>query len=647
MTSLPSSFPRRVRIRGGEFGASARAMHRKAAFENVSSATIERKLMSTKTTLKRVALVAVAAMGLGLLSVAPSSATSQADTLTLSSTATSVTVGTAATTTLTQSFTGLGGDTMTVTASLSSAPSGNSTVPALTVNQASNTNASTSVSGGLVGTTADTASATVYNSASGVYTVTLPSTAIVGTYVVKFTAAVVSPNTGTVNAAAVTWTVTVTAASAATADATSTVYIASGTTAPTSTTDAVAVNAPMAVGTQAANILVTPKYNSASASVPLTATITGPGLIGLGASNTTAATGRSLTTGTTAVTSDYVTVWPDGTAGVATITISSGSTVLGTKTVTFYGSIATVTTTVVNSVIGVGSTGANVGAITAVAKDSLGNVVPVGTLYATSDTAGVVSNSYTAATIGGTTAGVATFTLTGVAAGTANITVGTGSSSAATGVINAAPVAVRVGSSTPASVAVTFDASSYTVGQTATVTVTLLDAAGLPVPNATYANIFDSTGLVSNYALGGAALPTTSITTSGSTGTQTFKVTMPSFGASVTLSAKGGTGLPTALQGAAITSATVDVTDANSSAAVDAANAATDAANYAADAADAATTAAQEATAAAQAAQDSADAATAAVVALGLRVDTLMASVRAQLTSLSNLLVRIIKKTHA
>lgn len=601
--------------------------------------------MSTKTTLKRVALVAVAAMGLGLLSVAPSSATSQADTLTLTSATSTVTVGTAATNTLTQAFTGLGGDTMTVTASVSSAPAGNVAVPALTVNQASNTNASTSVAtGGLVGTTADTASATVYNSAIGVYTVTLPTTAIVGTYVIKFTAAVVAPNTGTVNAAVQTWTVTVGAATAATADTTSTVYIASGTTAPTSTTDAVAVNAPMAVGTQAANILVTPKLNSASSSVALTATITGPGLIGLG-TNTAVATGRSLTTGATTVTSDFVTVWPDGTAGTATITISSGSTVLGTKTVTFYGAIATVTTTVVNSVIAVGSTGANVGAITAVAKDSLGNVVPVGTLYATSDTAGVISNSYTSATIGGTTAGVATFTLTGVAAGTANITVGTGSSSAATGVFNAAAVAVRVGAA-PATATVTFDATSYTVGQTATVTVTLKDAAGNVVPNGTYANIFDSTGLVSNYALGGVALPTTGITTSGSAGTQTFKVTVPTFASSVTLSAVGGTGLPAAAQ-VAITSATVDVTNAANDAAVDAANAATDAANYAADAADAATTAAQEATAAAQAAQDSADAATAAVVALGLRVNVLMASVRAQLTSLSNLLVRIIKKTHA
>ena len=40
--------------------------------------------MSTKTTFKRIALVAVAALGFGMLSVAPSSAVPQTDTLTAS-----------------------------------------------------------------------------------------------------------------------------------------------------------------------------------------------------------------------------------------------------------------------------------------------------------------------------------------------------------------------------------------------------------------------------------------------------------------------------------------------------------------------------------------------------------------------------------
>ena len=656
MISLLSKFLRRVRIRGGEFDASARAMHREAAFGNVSNATIERKLMSTKTTLKRIALVAVAATGFGLLSVVPSSAVTQGDTLTLGATATSVANNTATSTTLTQTFAGVLGDTMSVTSSIVSYPSGATPqVATLSANLGSVvgsvpiiTTASTSIA-----QFGDTGSATVLSTATGVYTVNFPAQTTAGQYVYKFTPLNVTVSTQTPAAAAITWTVTVGAATAATADTTSTAYLTSSLTADgTSTTDSAGLNAALTTNTQVGQVTVTPMLSSAASTVNITATITsGPGSLGISSSSRTPnSTGRSLTT-TTAASKWYVGIYADGTAGTSTITISSGSTVLATKTVVFYGTIAKVTATVVNSVVAVGSTNSNVGAITAVAYDSLGNVVPVGTLYATSDTAGVISNSYVPGTAI-SSAGVHSFTLTGVAAGTANITIGTGNSSAVTSPINATAVAIRVGAA-PASVTVTFDAASYTVGQAATVTVTLKDAAGNAVPNATYTNIFSTTspaaGLVSNYALGGTGSglsSTGTITTSGSTGTQTFAVTMPTFASSVKLSATGGSALATANQ-VALSSATVDVTDANLTAATDAANAATDAANYAADAADAATTAAQEATAAAQAAQDSADAATAAVVALGLRVDTLMASVRAQLTSLSNLLVRIIKKTHA
>ena len=77
---LPS-FLRRVRIHGGEFDSSARAMNRvkqvrllQADPRIVRGSTIERKQMSTKTTFKRIALVAVAALGFGVLSVVTSQA---------------------------------------------------------------------------------------------------------------------------------------------------------------------------------------------------------------------------------------------------------------------------------------------------------------------------------------------------------------------------------------------------------------------------------------------------------------------------------------------------------------------------------------------------------------------------------------------
>jgi len=70
-------FLRRVRIHGGECGAVARALHHEVKGLSLYQAdsgkalesTNERKQMSTKTTLKRIALVAVSALGFGVLSV--------------------------------------------------------------------------------------------------------------------------------------------------------------------------------------------------------------------------------------------------------------------------------------------------------------------------------------------------------------------------------------------------------------------------------------------------------------------------------------------------------------------------------------------------------------------------------------------------
>jgi hypothetical protein len=281
MTFLPSNFPRRVRIHGGGFDASARAMHREAAFENVSIATIERKIMSTKTTLKRVALVAVAAMGLGLLSVVPSSATTQSDTLSLSAATSSVTVGTAASTTLTQTFIGSGvsSDTMTVTVSLSSSPSGNSVLPTITAVVPSSVNGATSATG-LVGTLSDTSSVT--SQATGVYTLGLSGSAIAGTYVIKVSPANV-PTTIAAQAAAITWTVTVGAEGPATA-AQSTWGMAAGTGAVTQGTHT-AITAAITTNTQVATIQVVPlKADSTTpAAIKLTATITsGPGTLAFG-----------------------------------------------------------------------------------------------------------------------------------------------------------------------------------------------------------------------------------------------------------------------------------------------------------------------------------------------------------------------------
>ena len=105
----PFKFLRRVRIHGGECGAVARALHHEvkglslyqADLGKSSGSTNERKQMSTKTTLKRIALVAVSALGFGLMSGSPSFAANTSTTgftngVTASSTYLTVVVGASA-----------------------------------------------------------------------------------------------------------------------------------------------------------------------------------------------------------------------------------------------------------------------------------------------------------------------------------------------------------------------------------------------------------------------------------------------------------------------------------------------------------------------------------------------------------------------
>jgi len=624
MISLPN-FPQRVRIHAGGFDASARAMHREAALEMVSSATIERIQMSTKTTIKRVALVAVAAMGFGLLSVVPSSAVVQSDTLTLGASTASAAIGDSPSTTVTQTFLGIQSDTMSVTASLVSGPSGNAVVPLLTSNEGSTVNGSlTSGTGGQVVTWGDTKSATVYSQATAVFTVKLSSVAVAGTYVVKLTPT--RQDAVAVNAAAQTWTVTV--AAVAVADSSSTAYKKAGAADGDPTSDALAISAlATTANTQIATILVTPMAGTTNvaATTTLSASISGPGNIGIGTTNSAAQTGRSVTAAGKADTYKYVTVWSDGTTGSAVVSITIGGVTV-TKTITMAGAAASLIATPVKKVIGIGST--DVAPITA--KDSLSNSAAVPALTVTSATTSVATVAVSGTNV----------TVTGVAVGTSVITVSSASPALST------TYTVTVGSATSTTLTLTTDKSAYNAGDKVTVTVTALGTDGKAIgDNSTFA-AFDA-AVVSSVAVQGT-LPTASVAIVS--GVATFTIYAPLAGGTVTLNTNEGAGTANVAGGGtkAAISASFDVSNPSQDAATDAANAATDAANYAADAADAATTAAEEATAAAQdagdaakAAQDSADAATAAVVDLGLKVTGLIASLRAQLTALTNLIVKI------
>ena len=129
-------FPRRVRIHGGECGAVARALHHEAKSlslpavgKKVFSTTNERKQMSTKTTLKRISLVAVSALGFGLMSVVSAPVANAAAIA-----PTSLTVGTVAparpgvnlSVPVTAAFATSGTDTLYLVAKVISAPTGSS-----------------------------------------------------------------------------------------------------------------------------------------------------------------------------------------------------------------------------------------------------------------------------------------------------------------------------------------------------------------------------------------------------------------------------------------------------------------------------------------------------------------------------------------
>jgi len=248
---------------------------------------------------------------------------------------------------------------------------------------------------------------------------------------------------------------------------------------------------------------------------------------------------------------NYIGVFADGTAGVGTITITTlTGTVLATEKVTFYGDIATIEATPVKSVIALG---ANTTTVKAVAKDASGVTVGAGTLNAFSSNIATVSDSGTAATI---VNGEAVFTLTGVKAGDVAVTIKSGT-------ISSNSVAVRV-ESPAATVKLAFDKDTYLPGEAATIRVTVLDAAGLPLSGKTHSALFATGGITSTYAFGSGSdiLTATSVTTDTDT-VKSYKVFMPLTENTVTISATGGTSLP--LAGQVAVSATAKVSNSSSS----------------------------------------------------------------------------------
>jgi trimeric autotransporter adhesin len=629
--------------------------------------------MSTKTTFKRIALVAVAALGLGVLSVAPSSAVVSGLTVTTTNGTAGNVAGTVADTTTAalvtvSALTTVNTiDTITVSFIRKSAPAtGGSTAAKLGFVDTGT--ASTTV-GNLVSAVSGMNVATVFDSKTAVttelstdYTIggnagyktarfsilidtaTLP---VAGTYVYTVVTTAFSGGAfASQNLTDVSITVAALASASKVANAAnSTATVSAGTTGGVATEgsdDSVSALA-TASATEKATIRVILKNasNEANARESVTATVTGPGVIGTGTTF-----GKSVTLEYAAAFLD-LDVRSDGTAGTATIAISTPSVKFANKTVTFYAAAAsTIAASTNKPVISVGS---NSAVVYAQAKDASG-IAWGGAAYIYASTAAdalvagsatpvactyVAADDVHACPVSGTTAGTAKFKVIDAA-----------TVAAATATSN--EVSVRVSAGVPTTAKLAFDKATYAPGEKAQIWVTSLDAAGLALAERTISNIFATGGISSStaFSAGSDTLTATSAAIAGATsasagtvaGYRVYTVYMPMSSGAVTISATGGTGLAAA--GRVAISASAEVVNSSVDAATDAANEATDAANAATDAALAAADAADAATAAAQDASD-------AVAALSASVSKLISSLRAQITSLTNLVIKIQKKVRA
>jgi len=334
--------------------------------------------MSKKTFFKRIAVTAIAALGFGMLSVAPSNATVSSHTLTIDAAADAIVVGDTATATLTHQFVNLGSaeDSVVLRAIVTSSNAASAGTIYLSVtdsytstaNDASDANSPDYTYGGVTGQN-DTAErdfrTAVYGAARESITISgdeanrnngtvlqlkLHRPTSAGTYVISvFTqksdagAALVS------DTPSVTWTVTVTEPTR-TAAASSTVTLRQddqSTTAPFGGT-AEGTDSQTVMAATASALDVTPEFtlhtiqksaiSTNTAQESYTVVVTGQAYVTNNSQTTrpTANTGvKFLTmahTSSSTVASE-VFVWSTGTAGTATITLTSASGLtLGTKT---------------------------------------------------------------------------------------------------------------------------------------------------------------------------------------------------------------------------------------------------------------------------------------------------------------------------
>ena len=615
-----------IRISQRERDASARATHLEAATRKFLVTTNERKQMSTKTNFKRIALVAIAALGLGVLSSVPSQAAVTTMTVTAVDGTSSLTVSdstTAAVLTIDTFMEAV--DCITVTLTTKSFPAGaGSFIPVMTNVDSSTPQMAASnmtVETIVASTPTGTAPATPILRVSGIPTAAVPVDTVVAANSIRFTKATAAgrviqnvgvqidsgvarvagtytftmlvkafnvgstlrPGTAsTVSDQSIIQDISIVVAAATTASTTPTAtysYIdisadtgAGNTAGRADTTDAV-ISALATAGTAAGSIFVGNRNASGASSTAkesITATVVGAGLVCTGTlgSATAGTCGKSVKV---AATGDYqFLLQADGAAGLSTVTVSSTVSALSAvKTLNYYSKAAkTLTASILTPVLAIG---ANDSAVSVVASDSAG-VSWAGQAYI------YASAAADATAVGGSaTTPVACAYSTSKALHWCPITataVGTGKFK----VIDAATVAlatatsneltVKSSNSTAATLKIAFNKASYAPGEIGQITITPLDASGADLAATTLTSGLASGGVSSNLDLTYAGVAVTGLTsseivTSAYTGTnlyagkKTFVFSAPMTGGTLTVTAKGGSSLPTAGQVTITASATI------------------------------------------------------------------------------------------
>ena len=635
-----------VRILHQKRDASARATHLKAENWIVQSSTIERNQMSTKTSFKRIALVAASALAIAGFSAVPSQAAAGTVSAFVISKNTLVGGGVALTSANytassvldsrgISSFNVTAGDTVTLALALVTGTTTAEDSVTVTLRGYGNLLNNDTVTAAAAGSGTWIGTSSVINAAAGIKNngegKTFTATSVAGTYTLDVTIS----RWALAGTTTVTSSVTMVVGAASGLDLGQSTAYMTGTTggaSASSATNAVPRSGSKTAGTYIAQVgivLLKADGTADTAAHTITATINGQGYV---SANVTPNVDPDLTTrvatNSAAASARYVHIEADGTAGTGSVTVSvtnastAVTTTLGTFSFTTYGSVTKFTVSTTNFTIGVAggdTTGyggttrtvdgndlpalddsTTVPAFIVAATDSGGRAANLAPSIVSSASSVVASGA--CALDGGALPTTASSSTNGVGYYNCSFTTAASAKSGdkATLTIRAVDPAdstkyltttidVTVGSTTVATETLSLDKTSYTPGEALIVTRTAKDASGNPVADGT-----DAPAVKFTKAPGGTA-PAASNYVGG---TLTTSATAPSVFAPAVSGDFNAYMTSGNAAGSTITATASVEGDSSSALALDAANAATDAANNAYDEAQNATQAASDALAA-------------------------------------------------